>query len=67
MVPQTYEPSDDRDMDALVESQDTRIASQLMTESVEGSHAAFNLGHIVGVGLEICHHHRVVDVGHRNL
>jgi len=62
-MPSLDEPSDCGDMDALVERQQTGVASQLIAELVEGAQVSFHLRHIVGIVLEGPHDHGVVDVG----
>ena len=61
-VPQSDHPPDGADMDAAVEGQDARVATQFVAERVERPQTALNLPHVVGVRLKLRHHHWVVDV-----
>lgn len=66
-VGESDEAQDQRDVNALDEGEQTGIASQFITELMEGAQAFFGLTDKVGVALEGTETHRVVDVSDGNM
>ena len=60
-VPQTDEPQDGWDVNALHEGEQARIATQVVAKRIEGAKALFGLLDKLGIGLETAETHGVVD------